>query len=56
MDAWLAGVVEPLKIKTQALRSAVDVAEMILRIDDVIVGGKDKNYGNSLPTPAEGVE
>ena len=40
MDAWQAGVIEPLKIKTQALSSATEVAEMILRIDDVIMGGK----------------
>ncbi|PIN73390.1 thermosome subunit [Candidatus Woesearchaeota archaeon CG10_big_fil_rev_8_21_14_0_10_45_16] len=39
MDAWLSGVIEPLKIKTQALSSATAVAEMILRIDDVILGG-----------------
>jgi archaeal chaperonin len=39
MDAWHAGVIEPLKVKTQALRSASEVAEMILRIDDVILGG-----------------
>ena len=40
MDAWQAGVIEPLKIKTQALSSAAEVAEMILRIDDVIMSGK----------------
>ncbi len=39
MDAWEEGVIEPLKIKTQALSSAAEVAEMILRIDDVILGG-----------------
>lgn len=42
MDAWEAGVLEPLKIKTQALSSASEVAVMILRIDDVIVGGKQE--------------
>ncbi len=47
MDAWKSGVVEPLKIKTQALSSATEVAEMILRIDDVILGGKGKQ--NSMP-------
>ncbi len=31
-----AGVIEPLKIKTQAISSATEVANMILRIDDVI--------------------
>ncbi|MFH1722373.1 MAG: thermosome subunit beta [Candidatus Altiarchaeota archaeon] len=35
-DLWKAGVVEPLKIKTQAVKSASEAAEMILRIDDVI--------------------
>jgi chaperonin GroEL (HSP60 family) len=40
VDAWAMGVIEPLKIKTQALSSASEVAQMILRIDDVIAGGK----------------
>jgi chaperonin GroEL (HSP60 family) len=35
-DAAKAGVVEPLKVKTQAIKSASEAAEMILRIDDVI--------------------
>ncbi len=38
VDAWKAGVIEPLKIKTQAISSAAEVAVMILRIDDVIAG------------------
>lgn len=38
VDAWKKGVLEPLKIKTQAVSSASEVAEMILRIDDVIAG------------------
>jgi len=38
MDAWKQGVIEPLKIKTQAVKSASEVAELILRIDDVIAG------------------
>ncbi|NIO22453.1 MAG: thermosome subunit [Candidatus Aenigmarchaeota archaeon] len=33
------GVIEPLKIKLQALKSASEVAEMILRIDDMISAG-----------------
>lgn len=45
MDALREGVIEPLKIKTQALSSAVEVAEMILRIDDVILGGKNRSSG-----------
>jgi archaeal chaperonin len=44
MDAWKKGVIEPLKIKTQAVSSASEVAVMVLRIDDVIAssGSKDK--------------
>ena len=41
-DSWKAGVIEPLKIKTQAISSASEVAQMILRIDDVIAGGGSK--------------
>ena len=47
MDAWKEGVIEPLKIKTQAVKSASEVAEMILRIDDVIAGAGDK--GPKMP-------
>ena len=43
IDAWKEGVIEPLKIKTQALSSAAEVSEMILRIDDVVLGGKGKS-------------
>ena len=36
-------VVEPLKVKTQAITSGSEVAEMLLRIDDIIAGtGKSK--------------
>jgi thermosome len=45
MDAWRAGVIEPLKIKTQAISSAAEVAQMILRIDDVIAGSSRGNGG-----------
>ncbi len=36
-DTFAAGIIEPLKIKTQAINSASEVAMMILRIDDVLV-------------------
>ncbi len=38
VDSWKANVIEPLKIKTQAISSAAEVAVMMLRIDDVIAG------------------
>ncbi|MBU3905292.1 MAG: TCP-1/cpn60 chaperonin family protein [Nanoarchaeota archaeon] len=42
VDMLEKGVIEPLKIKTQAIKSAGEVAEMILRIDDIIAGGSSK--------------
>jgi len=39
-DAFVMGVIEPLKVKTQAVKSAAEAAEMILRIDDVISANK----------------
>lgn len=35
-DMWKNGVIEPLRVKTQALNSATETAIMILRIDDVL--------------------
>ncbi len=35
-NTFEAGIIEPLKIKTQAISSASEVAIMILRIDDII--------------------
>lgn len=41
-----AHIIEPLKIKSQAINSASEVANMILRIDDVIAAnGKTKQQG-----------
>ncbi len=43
------GIVEPLRIKTQAIKSASEVTEMIMRIDDVIAAGKlEKEKGPGL--------
>ncbi len=39
------GVVEPLRVKTQAIESATEAATMILRIDDVIAAGDMKGGG-----------
>jgi thermosome len=35
-DMWKKGVIEPLRVKTQAVNSATETAIMILRIDDVL--------------------
>ena len=42
VDMEAAGVVEPLRVKTQAISSATEAAVMILRIDDVIAGSKSQ--------------
>ncbi|MBI4021166.1 MAG: TCP-1/cpn60 chaperonin family protein [Candidatus Aenigmarchaeota archaeon] len=44
-DSIKVGVIEPLKIKLQAIKSAGEAAEMILRIDDIISAGGSKSAG-----------
>ncbi len=39
-DMWKLKVVEPLRVKRQAISSAVEVANMVLRIDDIIAAKK----------------
>ena len=39
IDMLDQGVVEPMAVKLQAIKSAVEVASMILRIDDVVASG-----------------
>ncbi|MBD3156150.1 MAG: thermosome subunit [Candidatus Aenigmarchaeota archaeon] len=52
-DMMKLGVLEPVKVKTQAIKSATEAAEMILRIDDVISASKlDK--GGMPPGPPGG--
>ena len=48
VDAVEMGVIEPLKVKTQAIKSAAEAAEMILRIDDIISASK---LGKEMPQP-----
>jgi chaperonin GroEL (HSP60 family) len=45
VNTYEKGVVEPLKVKEQAVKSAAEVAAMILRIDDVIASTKPKEGG-----------
>jgi archaeal chaperonin len=48
-DSWQNGVLEPLKIKTQAVSSASEVATMILRIDDVIASAGGSKGAPQMP-------
>lgn len=47
-DCFAAGIIEPLKVKKQAISSASEVAVMILRIDDVLVSSGG-NKGAKMP-------
>jgi thermosome len=47
-DMWKLRVVEPARVKRQALNSAAEVASMVLRIDDIIASKK------SSPSPPGG--
>ncbi|MEM2922165.1 MAG: thermosome subunit beta, partial [Candidatus Bathyarchaeia archaeon] len=47
-DMMKGGVIEPISVKEQAIKSAVEAASMILRIDDVIAAAKPP------PTPKGG--
>jgi chaperonin GroEL (HSP60 family) len=44
-DMKKQGVSEPLRVKEQAITSATEAADMILRVDDIIAAAK------SPPTP-----
>ena len=49
-DMWELGVAEPMKIKTQAIKSATEAATMVLRVDDVITS----KSGGKMPNPPGG--
>jgi chaperonin GroEL (HSP60 family) len=53
-DMKSLGVIEPLKVKRQAIQSASEVTEMILRIDDIIAS-KGKAGGKGAPGGPEGM-
>jgi thermosome len=54
MDMYSEGVIEPLAVKQQAIKSAAEAASMILRIDDVIAATRPKE--GKGPKPGEGME
>ena len=47
------GIVEPLAVKVQAIKSATEVAAMILRIDDVIAASKLETKTKTPEKPSE---
>ncbi|MEM4271885.1 MAG: TCP-1/cpn60 chaperonin family protein, partial [Candidatus Pacearchaeota archaeon] len=56
-DTYAAGIVEPLKVKTQAISSASEYAMMILRIDDILVSSSSNKSKMQMPmNPYEGMD
>ncbi|MCS7126754.1 MAG: TCP-1/cpn60 chaperonin family protein [Aigarchaeota archaeon] len=54
VDMYSQGVLEPVKVKEQALKSSFEAAAMILRIDDVIAASrKREEKGKTPPTTPE---
>jgi len=51
VDMMKEGVIEPLSVKVQAIKSAVEATSMILRIDDVIAAAKPP----PMPPPKGGM-
>lgn len=45
VDMWEENVIEPLRVKTQAINSATEAAVMILRIDDVVASSGKASAG-----------
>ena len=56
VDMNSEGVIEPLRVKEQAVKSAGEAASMILRIDDVIAATKPKDVGKGPGRPGEGMD
>ncbi len=54
VDMLSLGVVEPLRVKTQAINSAAEAAVMILRIDDVIASKAGPGGAGGAPGGAPG--
>jgi thermosome len=57
-DMWKNGVIEPLRVKTQAINSATETAIMILRIDDVLAAtaGSGMRDGSGMMGGMPGME
>lgn len=52
-DSIESGIIEPIKIKKQAIASASEVAIMILRIDDVIASSSKSSRNPKMPDMEE---
>ena len=55
-DTFAAGIIEPIKVKFQAISSASEFAMMILRIDDILVSKSNKQSNMSMGNPYAGMD
>ena len=49
VDMLEAGILEPLRVVSQAIKSASEVAIMIMRIDDVIIAKSERGMPGGMP-------
>jgi len=48
-DMWKMNVIEPLRVKTQVIKSAIEAVTMLLRVDDVIASKAPPARGSGGP-------
>ncbi|XP_055377479.1 T-complex protein 1 subunit gamma [Condylostylus longicornis] len=53
VDMNVRGIWEPLSVKLQVYKTAVETAILLLRIDDIVSGSKKKDGNNEAPTPSQ---
>ncbi len=47
------GIMEPINVKSQVIKTAIETCCMLLRIDDIISGIKRKEQASSGPVPED---
>lgn len=53
VDMAERGIWEPLAVKLQVYKTAIETAIMLLRIDDIVSGSKKKNNDDGMATPSQ---
>lgn len=53
VDMKERGIWEPLSVKLQTYKTAIETAILLLRIDDIVSGSKKKKSDNELGQPAQ---
>lgn len=53
VDMNVRGIWEPLSVKLQVFKTAVETAILLLRIDDIVSGTKKTSGGNEGPSPSQ---